>query len=55
MPDFLQSNEEKESGVSNFLQFSKQETTVCPKCGKKLQSIANIKMTKCPFCKEPLP
>ena len=55
MPDYLKSDEERESGVSDFLQFSKQKSTVCTSCGKKIQSIANIKMTNCPFCKAELP
>jgi len=54
MPDHLKTKEELESGVSNFLQMSVQGATVCPNCGKKIQSLANIKMTKCPFCKTAL-
>ena len=55
MPDYLKSDAERESGVSDFLQFSTQGSVVCPNCGKKIQSIANIKIVKCPFCKEDLP
>jgi len=55
MADYLKSDDEKESGVSDFLQFSKQKAVVCSNCGKKIQTLANIKIAKCPFCKTDLP
>jgi len=55
MPDYLRSEEEKKSGVSNFLQFSKQKNITCPNCGKKLSPVGGVKITKCPFCKQDLP
>jgi len=53
--DYLKSEDEKKSGISNFLQTSMQQARICPNCGKKINSIANIAITKCPFCKADLP
>jgi uncharacterized CHY-type Zn-finger protein len=54
MSGYLKSEEEKKSGVSNFLQFSKQKPIVCPKCGKKVSPVGGVKIEKCPFCREVL-
>lgn len=55
MADYLRSEEEKKSGVSDFLQFSKQKPIICLNCGKKVALVGGVKITKCPFCKTDLP
>lgn len=52
MADYLKSEEEKKTGVSDFLQFSRQKPIICVKCGKKFTPVGGVKIAKCPFCGE---